>query len=175
MPQKRVGKLVRCMYGTRDAGAIWETCYTDCLVGMGFVQGVASPRCFEQKARKVSVVVNGDYFTALGNTDGPWKYTDGMTKTFECKLKGRLGRGKDDLKDMRVPSRIVRIADDGLRYEADPRHAELLAKSLNLENCKFMVTPVAKLPVDNNHGPDKEDVDDDEESKRSMRYQPRSV
>ena len=28
MPKNMMGKLVRCMYGTRDAGAIWETCYT---------------------------------------------------------------------------------------------------------------------------------------------------
>ena len=74
MPKNMVGKLVRCMYGTRDAGAIWETCYTDCLVNMGFVQGVASPCCFEHKEWKVSVVVHGDDFTALGTTEGLSKY-----------------------------------------------------------------------------------------------------
>ena len=62
------------MYGKKDAGAIWETCYTDCLVGMGFVQVVASSCCFEHKAWKVSVVVHGDYFTALGNANGLSKY-----------------------------------------------------------------------------------------------------
>ena len=115
MPKNMVGTLVRCMYGTRDASAIWQTCYTDCLVGMGFVQGVASPCCFEHKAWKVSVVVHGDDFTALGNADGLSKYEEGMTKTFECKMKGRLGRGKDDLKEMRVLNRIVRFTDDGKR------------------------------------------------------------
>ena len=31
-----VGKLTRCLYGTRDAGAMWEECYTSCLVSIGF-------------------------------------------------------------------------------------------------------------------------------------------
>ena len=160
MPKTMVGKLVRCMYGTRDAGAIWETCYTDCLVNMGFVQGVASPCCFEHKEWKVSVAVHGDDFTALGNTQGLSKYEEGMKNTSECKIKGRLGRGKDDLKEMRVLNRIVRITDDGLLYEADPRHAELSAKELNLENCNKMVAPGVKLPFDINSGPSGDDVDD---------------
>ena len=43
MPKNVVGKLERCMYGTRDAGAIWEACYASCLVELGFTQGIASP------------------------------------------------------------------------------------------------------------------------------------
>ena len=64
-------------------------------------------------------------------------------------MKGRPSKRIGDLKEMGVLNRIVRITDDGLLYEADPRHAELLAKSLNLENCKFMVTPGVKLPFGN--------------------------
>ena len=71
-----------------------------------------------------------------------------MCKSFECKLKGRLGRKSEDLKEMRVLNRIVRIDDHGLRYEADPRHAELLARSLNLEQCRHVVTPGVKEPYD---------------------------
>ena len=49
LSRKVVGKLVRCMYGTRDAGAIWEHCYSKCLVDLGFTQGAASPCCFIHK------------------------------------------------------------------------------------------------------------------------------
>ena len=45
-------------------------------------------------------------------------------KSPECKLKGRLGHDDEDLKEMRVLNRIVRVVESGLRYEADPRHAE---------------------------------------------------
>ena len=148
MPKSMVGKLVRCMYGTRDAGAIWENCYTKCLVDLGFEQGVASPCCFWHPEWKVSVVVHGDDFTALGTPQSLDLYEAGMCKAFECKLKGRLGRRDSDLKEMRMLNRIVRIDDHGLRYEADPRHVELLARSLNLEQCKHVVTPGVKLPYD---------------------------
>ena len=41
-------------------------------------------------------------------------------------------------------NRIIRITSAGLMYEADPRHAELLAKSMNLENCRQAATPGLK-------------------------------
>ena len=120
MPKTVVGKLVRCMYGTRDAGAIWENCYTTCLTTMGFVQGGASPCCFRHPEWDVSVVVHGDDFTALGTASALDKYEKGMQESFECKLKGRLGTDKEDAKEMRVLNRIGRITDKGLLYEADP-------------------------------------------------------
>ena len=67
-----------------------------------------------------------------------------MTNTFECKLKGRLGEGENDLKEMKVLNRIVRITPDGLLYEADPRHAEMLIKAFKLEGDKSVVTPGIK-------------------------------
>ena len=45
-----LGKLRRCMYGTRDAGAIWEATYTEILKKIGFVQGASSPCCFHHAA-----------------------------------------------------------------------------------------------------------------------------
>ena len=41
-----LGQLRRCIYGTRDAGAIWEQVYTRALIEMGFTQGISSPCCF---------------------------------------------------------------------------------------------------------------------------------
>ena len=41
-----VGRMERCMYGTLDAGAIWEETYTDALLKIGFRQGLSSPCTF---------------------------------------------------------------------------------------------------------------------------------
>ena len=49
MGKEVVGKLVRCMYGTRDAGALWEWTYTQCLLKMGFTQGRSNPCCVYHK------------------------------------------------------------------------------------------------------------------------------
>ena len=148
LPKGTLGKLVRCMYGTRDAGAIWEQCYVDCLLGMGFVQSLASPCCFNHPDWEISVVVHGDDFTALGTDKSLDKYEAGLKAAFECKFRGRLGLDDSDAKEIRVLNRIVRINKSGLQYEADPRHVELLAKSMGLGDCKPVATPGIKKPFE---------------------------
>ena len=61
-----VGLLEKCMYGTRDAGAIWEATYTAALLKIGFRQGVASPCCVHHDGLGIARVVHGDGFTAVG-------------------------------------------------------------------------------------------------------------
>ena len=46
MPTHMVAKLKRCVYGTRDAGQLWEDCYAQKLIDMGFIRGLSSPCCF---------------------------------------------------------------------------------------------------------------------------------
>ena len=82
-----------------------------------------------------------------------------MQETVECKLKGRLGTGPEDLKEMRVLNRVVRVSDDGLLYEADPRHAEMLIRAFNLSDAKPVVTPGVKTAVDEDVDPSKVDAD----------------
>ena len=144
LPRDVVAKLERCMYGTRDAGAIWESCYVECLVNMGFIQGSGSPCCFWHPDWKISVVVHGDDFSALGTDAALDKYEAGLAKSFECKMRGRLGVEPNDLKEIRMLNRIIRVTPVGLLYEADPRHAELLAKSMGLDNCKHVTSPGVK-------------------------------
>ena len=41
-------------------------------------------------------------------------------------------------------NRIVRWTDDGLEYEADPRHVEIILKQLNIGHCKAVAAPGTK-------------------------------
>ena len=66
LPSHFVAKQVRCVYSTRDAGAIWEDTYRETLESSGFVSGVASPCCFFHPQRCPSTVVHGDDITTLG-------------------------------------------------------------------------------------------------------------
>ena len=66
LPSHLIAHLKRCVYGTRDAGAIGEDCYADALIELGFTRRVASPCCFYHAARGLMVVVRGDDFTCLG-------------------------------------------------------------------------------------------------------------
>ena len=139
-----VARLDKCMYGTRDAGSIWEGCYTDALVAQGFIAGKASPCCFYHPILKVSVVIHGDDFTALGTDEALDQYEKELCKVLDVKVRGRIGSEEGDMKEMKILNRIVRITPEGLMYEADPRHAELLAQSLGLTDSKSVVTPGVK-------------------------------
>ena len=139
-----VARLDRCMYGTSDAAGIWESCYSDALVAMGFVAGGASPCCFRHPTWEVSIVVHGDDFTALGTKESLDRYEQELSKVFELKVRGRLGEGPKDDKEIRIINRIVRIMPGGLAYEADPRHAEMLARSLGIHDAKPVLTPGVK-------------------------------
>ena len=54
-----IARLKRCVYGTRDAGMIWEETYAQALLDMGFRRGLSSPCCFFSKDLQVAVVVYG--------------------------------------------------------------------------------------------------------------------
>ena len=144
IPDNYVAHLKRCVYGTRDAGAIWEECYAGALVEMGFTRGVASPCCFYSAARNLRVVVHGDDFTCLGPKAEIVKYEDELASRFEIKRRGHVGESDGCVREIRILNRILRLTDDGLRYEADPRHAEMLVRALDLESASSVLTPGVK-------------------------------
>ena len=51
-------------------------------------------RCvFDRRAKDITIVVHGDYFTALGtDSDLDW-YEQALQESFEIHLRGRLGEG----------------------------------------------------------------------------------
>ena len=144
LPNDVVGFLVKCAYRTRDAGAIWEETFAGALMAMGFVRGAASACCFYHPTRDIAIVVHGDDFTAIGEDEDLDWYEASLGKYFELKLRGRLGAGDKDVKEMRILNRILRIDSQGLKYEADPRHAEILIQSLGISNAKSVISPGVK-------------------------------
>ena len=80
LPKSLFAKQMNCVYGTRDAGMIWEETYRAALEQMGFTAGRASPCCFVHKDRGLHLVVHGDDLTALGlQPDLDWYETE-LTK-----------------------------------------------------------------------------------------------
>ena len=147
LPPNTVARQVRCVYGTRDAGKLWEDCYTQVLESMGFVTGVSNPCTFYHPIRNIQIVVHGDDFTTLGvDSDLDW-YESELKKSFEIKVRGRLGVGLPEPQEIRILNRIVRLDEDGLTYEADPRHSDLLLSSLDMAECTGAATPGVK-PLD---------------------------
>jgi hypothetical protein len=72
---------------------------------------------------------------------------------FDVKMRGRLGPDVGDNKSIRILNRIVTWDNQGIKYEADQRHAEIIVKQLGLsEQSNSVVTPGIK---DNGESDDK--------------------
>ena len=123
-----------------------EDCYRSALEDMGFRSGIASPCCFHHPTRGLHVVVHGDDFTCLGLDEDIDYYETQLAKRFELKIRGRLGIGCE-LTEIKILNRVVRITSEGLEYEADPRHTELITGSLGLTAANAVKTPGVKDPV----------------------------
>ena len=52
------GKLIKSMYGTRDAAHNWEIEYSGFMEEVGFMRGIASPCVFCHSDRDIRVVVH---------------------------------------------------------------------------------------------------------------------
>ena len=146
LPSHMVGLQVRCVYGTRDAGAIWEDTYRHTLEAAGFKSGIASPCIFYHEARNITCVVHGDDFTSLATDEGLDWIEGVLRKDFDIKIRGRIGVGCSGDNEIRILNRIVRVTDRGLEYEADPRHVDLITESLDLVESKPVATPGVKNP-----------------------------
>ena len=90
-------------------------------------------------------MVHGDDFTILGwECQLDW-FKETMNKRFENKHRGRIGPRPHDDKSIRILNRVVEWTDNGIEYEADQRHAEIIAKEMNLdENSRSLSTPGIK-------------------------------
>ena len=63
--KSKVGRLLRSMYGCRDAGVNWEFAIGQVMIAIGFVQGRASPRIYRHLEKQLRVWAHGDDFVLL--------------------------------------------------------------------------------------------------------------
>ena len=64
-----------------------------------------------------------------------------IAKSFEIKVRARIGEAPDLDKEVTILNRVLRLDLEWLHYEADPRHAELLVRSLGLDDSNGQSTP----------------------------------
>ena len=141
------------MSGTRDAGALWELTCTNALLEAGFIQGVSNPCWFHHPEWHLALVVHGDDFV----DENLSRYEGLLKQAFVFGECTRLGLGPEHVREHRILNRILRVDEAGLKWEADPRHLELLAKSLRLETCRQIGTPGVKPTSADATDPDQEE------------------
>ena len=65
---------------------------------------------------------------------------DGLERKLDIKTTV-MGPAEGEVREMRILNRIVRGTGDGITYEADPRHAEIIVESMGLENANSVAAP----------------------------------
>ena len=137
------GRLVRSLYGTRDAPSLWEKFAASQLEGLGFIRGLASSCVFRHASRDFVAVVHGDDFVFAGvDADLAWAHS-ALKENILLKKVGTLSGDAGDVQEIRVLNRVLRWTEWGIAYEADPRHAELLIQALG-PNASQRTTPGLK-------------------------------
>ena len=135
------GQLHYSLYGTRDAAQNWENKYSSFLGSLGFDRGLSSPCIFHHKARDMSIVVHGDDFTVLGLESHLHWLTAEFQKEFKIKMRGILGPDPHDTHEITLLNRVVAWNSEGIQYEADQRHVEILLDTMGYKDVKGVVTP----------------------------------
>ena len=138
--EARVARLNLSLYGTRDAAQNWAKEYTGFLVGCGFKCGRASPCNFHHEARQLSATVHGDDFTVTGPEASLGWLRMAMTARYDIKSK-MLGPGNDMEQEIQVLNRTIAWTPEGITYEADQRHAEIVISEMGLKKGKPVATP----------------------------------
>ena len=132
------------MYGTRDAAQNWQSEYSQRLIDSGFTRGRASPCVFHHVARGIRILFNGDDYVSMGLPEQlKWMEEQLASK---CQIKTQLlGPHDDNLKELNIFNRIIAWSPtNGIIYEADPRHVEIVVEQLGLKEAKPVNTPGAQ-------------------------------
>ena len=86
-----VGKLLKSLYGTRDAPLNWELQIRKVMVALGFKQGKSNPCIYFHASRDLRTVVHGDDFTTAGTFENiKWLHGE-LSKKWKCVERGILG------------------------------------------------------------------------------------
>ena len=141
-----VGLLRHSMYGMRDAAQLWEKCVAKKMNELGFRQGSSSSVVFWHPIRDIRTSVHGDNFASLGaRPDLKWLHTE-LAKDWKANLEGYFGPpGEPDcVHEIVTLNRLLSWGAEGIEWECDPRHAEILIRELGLTGAQGAVTPGVK-------------------------------
>ena len=118
LPDGRVVRMKKWLYGMRKAASSWEELYTEKFVEKGFQPGSSCPVVFFNKETAVRVVVHGDDFSFSGHHLELVALRNWMESWCDIKFRGIMGSGRDDTKEIEILGRRLRRTNKGLELEA---------------------------------------------------------
>ena len=160
LPDGRIWRLRRWLYGMRPAAQAWEEDYARKLETLGFVRGKSAPTVFFRPTTRCRCVVHGDDFKFSGYADELKEVADKMREWYDLKVQGNLGGEDGDDTRVTILNRVLTWEGDYIDYRADDKHVQVIKNEFGLNaESKGLEAPAEK--EDLGEGFD-EDVDDEE-------------
>ena len=131
-PPGMCGELNFWLYGLGKQLRLGKVCIRKSWRGSVLVGGEACGVVFYHEERDISLAVHGDDFTFCGYEEDLFWIRDLMASWFEVKVRGVLGKDQHDDKEIVILGRLVQWGEDGIRYQADPKHRRLLLEHAGL-------------------------------------------
>ena len=128
------GKLIHWLYGCRPAAQAWEEHYSALLKEHGFQRLRSVPVAFVHETRDLMGVVHGDDFVFVGLDEDLDFVLKILGSRYEIKNRGRLGRGSKDVQTIDMLGRTIKITKEGISWEGDPRHQDILVKHFGMND-----------------------------------------
>ena len=145
----KCGRLNKWLYGMRNAASAWEKHYSDTLEEMGFAKSKVAPTVFYNAELRVRCVVHGDDFTFSGGLKELKRIAERLREVYELKVRGILGDGPEDDKEIKILNRTLQWTSEGLKYKADDRHVREIVGYFQLgEESKGLSAAITKEPVE---------------------------
>mgnify|MGYP000446280345 FL=1 len=140
------GKLIRALYGTRDAPLAWLTVVKSDMKEMHFEECKVTNGVYTHRERDLRVVAHVNDFLLSGAIEDLHWFRDQMLKKYELKVQV-IGWDRDDEKELNFLGRVIRATPTGVEIEGDDKHVEMLEKEWEMTNCNPVPTPYVKPPA----------------------------
>lgn len=134
-----VGMLRMSLYGTKDAATNWQELAAQEMEKIGFKRGVCDPCTYHHPSRHVHAMVHGDDYCSVGQREDIEWSREHLDRRFTLKTT-IVGDGAKEEKEARVLNRVIRFTEQGWEFEADQRHAEIIAKEIDMESANIVAS-----------------------------------
>ena len=159
--EPQLGKLHLSLYGTRDAACNRQETLPSLLATLGFRRGIGHPSMLVRADRQIWTLVHGDDYVSSGcKSDLQWLRQQ-LEQKYELKSQMMGSRGLGVVDEGKVLNIILRWSEQGWQTEADPRHGDLVAEQLGVQQGKGLSTPGNDDDEDVHAGDDEELAGDD--------------
>ena len=137
----KVGRLIKSLYGTRDAPQRWAEECGRALREIGFRESTVTPSVFTHTERDIMLTLHVDDFLVSAEEGQLLWLKSELEKRYELKAT-LVGPEQHHAKEAEYLQRRIRWTDEGIEVESDPRHAQELIKCLGMSNCRVVETPM---------------------------------